>query len=94
MVSYANVNQRCIDASLTPFMQYLPYLLTLEAVVIILIEKALMKFPRVSGKIERFYGSIVEESLFGKMSLRMLWMIRLTQMQSLGEEEGMKSALT
>ena len=25
-----------------------------------------MKFPRVAGKIERFYGSIVEESLFGK----------------------------
>ena len=26
----------------------------------------LFKIPRVSGKIERFYGAIVEESLYGK----------------------------
>ena len=25
-----------------------------------------MKFPRVAGKIERFYGTVVEESLYGK----------------------------
>ena len=39
---------------------------SIQAVSIILIEKLLIKFPRVSGKIERFYGTIVEESLFGK----------------------------
>ena len=33
---------------------------------VILLEKMLMKIPRVAGKIERFYGIIVEESLFGK----------------------------
>ena len=32
----------------------------------IFIEKMLMRFPRVAQKIERFYGLIVEESLFGK----------------------------
>ena len=48
------------------FMQYLPFVMLIEAVLIIFIEKLLMKFPRVSGKIERFYGTIVEESLFGK----------------------------
>ena len=47
-------------------MQYLPFVMLIEAVLIIFIEKLLMKFPRVSGKIERFYGTIVEESLFGK----------------------------
>ena len=66
IVSYANFNQKCIDQALTPFMQYLPFILLLQSVAIILLEKLLMKFPRVSGKIERFYGSIVEESLFGK----------------------------
>ena len=25
-----------------------------------------MKFPRISGKIERFYGTIVEDAMFGK----------------------------
>eukprot|EP00092_Neocalanus_flemingeri_P032028 GFUD01034810.1.p1 GENE.GFUD01034810.1~~GFUD01034810.1.p1 ORF type:complete len:905 (+),score=215.05 GFUD01034810.1:108-2822(+) len=66
MVNYANFNQECVDSAMTPFMQYLPFILLLEAVSIILIEKMLMKFPRVAGKIERFYGSIVEEALFGK----------------------------
>ena len=37
-----------------------------QAAAIILIEKMLFKIPRVSGKIERFYGAIVEESLYGK----------------------------
>ena len=66
MVNFANFHQDCIDSSLTPFMQYLPFVMLLQAVLIILLEKLLMKFPRVSGKIERFYGTIVEEALFGK----------------------------
>ena len=66
MVNYANFNQRCVDEAMTPFMQYLPFIMLLQAVAIIMIEKMLMKFPRVAGKIERFYGSIVEEALFGK----------------------------
>ena len=66
LVNYANHNQACSDAALTPFMQYLPFVLLLQAVAIILVEKMLSKFPRVSGKIERFYKAIVEESLFGK----------------------------
>ena len=66
MVNYANFHQDCIDSALTPFMQYLPFLMLLQAVSIILVEKLLTKFPRVSGKIERFYGTIVEDALFGK----------------------------
>ena len=66
MVSFANFHQNCIDSAMTPFMQYLPFVMLIQAVLIIFIEKLLMKFPRVSGKIERFYGTIVEEALFGK----------------------------
>ena len=66
LVNFANFNQDCIDVALTLYMQYLPFVLLIQAVSIIFIEKLLMKFPRVSGKIERFYGTIVEESLFGK----------------------------
>ena len=66
LIQYANHHQGCADSALTVFMQYLPFVLLLQAVSIILVEKMLMKFPRVSGKIERFYGTIVEESLFGK----------------------------
>ena len=66
LVNYANYNQKCADASLTDFLQYLGFFLLLEALIIILIEKTLMKFPRISGKIERFYGTIVEDAMFGK----------------------------
>ena len=66
IVNYANFNQECVDKAMTPFMQYLPFILFLEAVFVIIVEKMLMNFPRVSQKMERFYGLIVEESLFGK----------------------------
>jgi len=66
LVNYANFHQGCAEASLTLFMQYLPFVFLLQAAAIILIEKMLFKIPRVSGKIERFYGAIVEESLYGK----------------------------
>lgn len=66
LVAYANFHQGCSDSALTIFMQYLPFILLMQAVWIILLEKMLTKWPRVNGKIERFYGAIVEESLFGK----------------------------
>ena len=66
IISYANFNQNCVDQAMTPFMQYLPFILFIQATCVILFEKMLMNFPRVSQKIERFYGLIVEESLFGK----------------------------
>ena len=65
-MNFANYNQRCADASLTPFIQYLGFFLLLQALIVILIEKILIKFPSISGKIERFYGIIVEEALYGK----------------------------
>lgn len=66
LVTYANHNKACSEAALTEFLQYLPFVLLLQAVAIILVEKMLTKFPRISGKIERFYGAVVEDSLFGK----------------------------
>ena len=66
IVNYANFNQNCVNSAMTGFMQYLPFVMFIEAVCIIIVEKMLMNFPRVSQKIERFYGIIVEESLFGK----------------------------
>ena len=43
-------NQACADAALTPFLQYLGFFLLMEALIIIMIEKILIKFPRISGK--------------------------------------------
>ena len=65
IVNFANYNQRCSDASLTTLIQYLGFFLLIQALIVILIEKILIKFPRISGKIERFYRIIVEEALYG-----------------------------
>ncbi|XP_023343416.1 uncharacterized protein LOC111712896 [Eurytemora carolleeae] len=64
--NYANFHQDCINACLTRFLQYSPFILLIEALLVIMTEKFFLKIPRVAGKVERFYTNIVEESLFGK----------------------------
>ena len=65
-VQFANYNQGCANAALSPFIQYLGFILLLQALLIIMIERLLMKIPRIAGKIERFYHTIVEDALSGK----------------------------
>jgi hypothetical protein len=48
------------------FMQYGPVIIMLQALVLIMLEKLTMLFPRLSQKLERFYKSVVEEALLGK----------------------------
>ena len=48
------------------FMQYGPIYIMVEAIVLIMLEKLTMLFPRLSQKLERFYKSVVEEALLGK----------------------------
>ena len=50
----------------SPFMEYLPYIMLLQTLVLVVIEKFTFKIPRIAQKVERFYKNIVEESLFGK----------------------------
>ena len=59
-------DQSCISAVFTPFMEYMPYILLLQTLVLIIVEKFTFKIPRIAQKVERFYQNIVEESLFGK----------------------------
>ena len=47
-------------------MEYMPYILLLQTLVLIIVEKFTFKIPRIAQKVERFYQNIVEESLFGK----------------------------
>ena len=47
-------------------MQYGPIYIMVEAIILIMLEKLTMLFPRLSQKLERFYKSVVEEALLGK----------------------------
>lgn len=66
MVNYAQFYEGCIDAAMSMFLQHLPFIIIVQAISIIFIEKMLLKIPKVSGRIERFYATLVEESLFGR----------------------------
>jgi hypothetical protein len=65
-----STDQSCISAVFTPFMEYMPYILLLQTLVLIIVEKFTFKIPRIAQKVERFYQNIVEESLFGKDPVR------------------------
>ena len=67
MISYAQTDQKCINAVYSPFMEYLPYILLLQTLLLLVVEKFTFKIPRIAQKVERFYTNIVEASLFGKV---------------------------
>ncbi|XP_023334449.1 uncharacterized protein LOC111705966 isoform X2 [Eurytemora carolleeae] len=64
--NYANFHENCVNSSVTLYMQWAPYIIIIETLLMIMVEKMFLKMPRVAGRIERFYNNIVEESLFGK----------------------------
>ena len=47
-------------------MEYLPYILLLQTLLLVVVEKFTFRIPVIAQKVERFYKNIVEESLFGK----------------------------
>ena len=47
-------------------MEYLPYIMLLQTLLLVVVEKFTFKIPVITQKVERFYKNIVEESLFGK----------------------------
>jgi hypothetical protein len=53
-------------------MEHMPYILLLQTLVLIIVEKFTFKIPRIAQKVERFYQNIVEESLFGKDPVRII----------------------
>ena len=66
MVNYAQTHPNCIRAVFTSFGEYLPYIMLLETLVLIVVEKFGLKMPRIAQRMERFYTNIVQEPLFGK----------------------------
>ena len=65
MLAYAQNDEGCIRAVLNYFMDYLPFILLLQSLALIVVEKFTFRLPRVAQKVERFHKNIVEDSLFG-----------------------------
>ncbi len=66
MIAFANTEDNCIKAVYTTFVEYLPYIMLLQTLVLVIAEKFTFRIPRIAQRVERFYKNIVEESLFGK----------------------------
>lgn len=66
LINYAQTEQKCIDAALSPFRQHLPFIMLMQTLVLLIVEKFTFKIPHIAQKVERFYKNIVDESLFGK----------------------------
>jgi hypothetical protein len=65
MMSYAQNYETCVRAILPLFMDYLPFILLMQTLALIVVEKFTFRLPRIGQKVERFHKNIVEDSLFG-----------------------------
>ena len=66
MVNYAQINYECIRTVYTLFAEYLPYVMLIETVTLVIVEKFTFNYPKITQTIERFYTNIVQYSLLGK----------------------------
>ena len=66
MISYAQTHSSCIRAVFNSFGEYLPYIMLLETLLLIVVEKFSLKIPKIAQRMERFYTNIVQEPLYGK----------------------------
>ena len=55
LLSYAQTGTECSTAVFTWFWQYLPYIMLIQTICLIVIEKFTLKIPRIAQKVERFY---------------------------------------
>ena len=88
MINYANTDSHCIDAVfdfgvqwIPKFYQYLPYILLLETLLLIVVEKSSFKIPKIAQRVERFYKVSSFDVKFIKM-----WLIWFFFLQNIVEE--------
>ena len=55
MLSYAQTEETCIKAVYSRFIEYLPYILLIQSLLLIVAEKFTFRIPRIAQRVERFY---------------------------------------
>ena len=66
LINFANTERKCITKVFNRFIEYLPYIMLFQTLILVIAEKFTFRIPRIAQRAERFYKNIVEESLFGK----------------------------
>ena len=62
-VNYAQVSQSCSVAVFNKFWDYLPYIMLLQTLFLVVVEKFTFKIPRIAQKVERFYRYVSASTL-------------------------------
>ena len=60
LLNFANTESKCIKAVFNPFMEYLPYIMLLQTLLLVMTEKFTFRIPRIAQPVERFYKNIGE----------------------------------
>ncbi len=55
MVNYAQREEPCIREVFTIYMEYLPYIMLLQTLLLVVTEKFTFRLPRIAQRVERFY---------------------------------------
>ena len=55
MVAYAQTEEKCIKSVFNYFTEYLPYILLLQTLILVVVEKFTFRIPRIAQRVERFY---------------------------------------
>ena len=66
LINFANTESKCVTQVFNRFIEYLPYIMLFQTLILVFAEKFTFRIPRIAQRVERFYKNIVEESLFGK----------------------------
>ena len=60
ILTYANTDANCINAVFNKFLEYLPYIMLGQTLILIITEKFTFRIPRIAQRVERFYKVISE----------------------------------
>ena len=58
IITYASTQKACINAVFNWFLEYLPYIMMGQSLVLIITEKFTFRIPRIAQRVERFYKVI------------------------------------
>ena len=55
LLNYAQTEEPCIRAVFSVYMEYLPYIMLLQTLILVVTEKFTFRLPRIAQRVERFY---------------------------------------
>ena len=68
LINYANTDANCINSVFNKFLEYMPYIMLGQTLLLIITEKFTFRIPRIAQRVERFYKVIKQLHKLEKLS--------------------------